>query len=78
MVEIYAALARAGLVAVPVNFRLRPEVAYIVQHSEARAIVVQDALRTLVDGIRDELPLDPNRWSTSAPPRRRAGAAYER
>lgn len=36
--EIYVALARAGLVAVPINFRLLgPEVAYIVQHAEARA-----------------------------------------
>ena len=36
--EIYVALARAGLVAVPINFRLvGPEIAYIVQHSEARA-----------------------------------------
>ena len=37
--EIYVALARAGLVAVPVNFRLlAPEIAYIAAHSEARAI----------------------------------------
>ena len=42
--EIYVALARAGLVAVPINFRLvGPEIAYIVQHSEARAFIVQDA-----------------------------------
>ncbi|MBL8330777.1 MAG: AMP-binding protein [Rubrivivax sp.] len=53
----YAGLARAGLVAVPVNFRLMgPEVAYIVQHSEARALIVQEDLRALVDGIRAELP----------------------
>ena len=40
--EIYAALARVGLVAVPINFRLAsPEVGYIVQHSEARALIVQ-------------------------------------
>jgi fatty-acyl-CoA synthase len=43
--EIYAALARAGLVAVPVNFRLRaPEIAYIVGHCEARALIVQASL----------------------------------
>jgi fatty-acyl-CoA synthase len=57
--EIYVALARAGLVAVPINFRLvGPEVAYIVQHSEARAFVVQEPLRALVDGIRAELPIE--------------------
>jgi fatty-acyl-CoA synthase len=54
--EIYAALARAGLVAVPVNFRLaRPEVAYIVQHSGAAACIVQEELRGVIDAIRDEL-----------------------
>ena len=61
--EAYAALARAGLVAVPINFRLKgPEVAYIVQHSEARACIVQDELRALVDAIRGELPLAPARY----------------
>ena len=78
--EIYAALARAGLVAVPVNFRLvGPEIAYIVQHSEARAIV---CCRTRCDRWSTA---DPRRaaarpgggMSTSAPPRRRAGAGYE-
>jgi acyl-CoA synthetase (AMP-forming)/AMP-acid ligase II len=61
--EIYAALARAGLVAVPINFRLKgPEVAYIVQHAEAQALVCQEALRALVDGIRDELPIAAARY----------------
>jgi fatty-acyl-CoA synthase len=60
--EIYAALARAGLVAVPINFRLMgPEVAYIVQHAGARAMVVQDELRAVIDGIRAELPIDAER-----------------
>src|SRR6476620_2489477 len=36
--EIYVALARAGLVAVPLNFRLMgAEIAYILGHSEAGA-----------------------------------------
>ena len=61
--EIYAALARAGLVAVPINFRLvGPEIAYIVSHSEARAFIVQESLRTLVDGIRAELPINAGRY----------------
>ena len=39
-------LARAGLVAVPINFRLlAPEIAYIAEHSEARAVIVQDEPR---------------------------------
>ena len=58
--EIYVALARAGLVAVPLNFRLMgPEIAYIVQHSEARAVIVQDDLRDRIEAIRAELPLLP-------------------
>jgi fatty-acyl-CoA synthase len=61
--EIYVALARAGLVAVPINFRLvGPEIAYIVQHSEARAFIVQEDLRAAVEGIRAELPIDAARF----------------
>lgn len=56
--EIYAALAAAGLVAVPINFRLTPpEIAYIVQHSEARAVIAQDELAAQVDAVRAELPV---------------------
>jgi acyl-CoA synthetase (AMP-forming)/AMP-acid ligase II len=61
--EIYVALARAGLVAVPINFRLSgSEVRYIVEHSEARAFIVQEDLRALVDGIREQLPIDVQRY----------------
>ena len=61
--EIYVALARAGLVAVPINFRLvGPEITYIVQHSEARAFIVQDDLRAAVEGIRAELPIGAGRY----------------
>ena len=55
--ELYAGLARAGLVAVPINFRLTaPEIAYIAGHSEARAFIVQDELLDRVEPVRDELP----------------------
>jgi acyl-CoA synthetase (AMP-forming)/AMP-acid ligase II len=63
--EIYTALARAGLVAVPINFRLAgPEVAYIVQHAEARALIVQEPLRAVVEGVRAELPVPAANWIT--------------
>lgn len=69
--ELYAALSRAGLVAVPINFRLAaPEVAYIVQHAEARAFVVQERLRGVVEGLRGEGPVLPGawvRWGDDAP-----------
>jgi fatty-acyl-CoA synthase len=43
--EIYTALSASGLVAVPINFRLMtPEIAYILEHCEAKALIVQDSL----------------------------------
>jgi acyl-CoA synthetase (AMP-forming)/AMP-acid ligase II len=70
--EIYVALARAGLVAVPINFRLAgPEMQYIVEHAEARAFIVQDDLRATVDGIRDALAIESGRYvlfGAAAPP----------
>jgi len=54
--EFYVGLAAAGLVAVPINFRLvAPEIAYIAQHCEARAFIVQDELVDRVEPIRAEL-----------------------
>jgi len=70
--EIYVALARAGLVAVPINFRLvGPEIAYIVEHCDARAFIVQEELRAVVDGIRNGLSIDTGRcvlFGAPAPP----------
>jgi fatty-acyl-CoA synthase len=61
--EIYVALARAGLVAVPINFRLvGGEIAYIADHAEARAFIVQDDLRATVDAIRASLQVDDSRY----------------
>jgi acyl-CoA synthetase (AMP-forming)/AMP-acid ligase II len=56
--ELYVAIARAGLVAVPINFRLvGPEVQYIAQHCQARAFVVQDDLVAGVAAISDALDI---------------------
>ena len=61
--EIYVALARAGLVAVPINFRLAsPEIAYIVQHSEAAAVIAQEALLPQVQAVRAELGVPAHRF----------------
>lgn len=58
--EIYVALARAGLVAVPVNFRLTgPEVGYILAHAEAAALIAGSEFIGTVDALRGELPLRP-------------------
>jgi acyl-CoA synthetase (AMP-forming)/AMP-acid ligase II len=61
--EIYAAAAKAGLVAVPINFRLvGAEIAYIVNDCAARAFIVEDALLGAVEEIRAELPVAPGRY----------------
>jgi acyl-CoA synthetase (AMP-forming)/AMP-acid ligase II len=58
--ELYAAAALAGVVVVPINFRLTgPEVRYIVENCEARALFVQDELVGVVESIRAEVPVPP-------------------
>ncbi len=53
--EIYAAVAKAGLVMVPINFRLvGPEVQYIIENSEAKAVIVQDDLLDRLETVRAE------------------------
>ncbi|WP_421911616.1 AMP-binding protein [Marinobacter sp.] len=60
--EIYVALARVGLVAVPLNFRLLgSEITYILNHCEASALIAGSEFTGLIDSIRDELVLE--RWS---------------
>ena len=60
--EIYAAAAKGGLIAVPINFRLvGPEIAYIVNDCDARVLIVQDALMGAVEAIRADLPVEPER-----------------
>ncbi len=57
-VEIYAAMAFSGLVMVPINFRLvGPEIQYIAENCEARAIIVQDDLVPLLETVRSELSI---------------------
>jgi acyl-CoA synthetase (AMP-forming)/AMP-acid ligase II len=59
--ELYAACAKAGVVAVPVNFRLTGgEVRYLLEDSGAAAIFAGAELLDLVDSIRAELPLRPD------------------
>lgn len=56
--EIYVALARAGLVAVPLNFRLTaPEIAYILDNAEAGALIAGPEFVDTINAIAHELPL---------------------
>ena len=60
--DIYAATAKAGLVAVPVNFRLTaPEAAYIISNADVAAIIVQDELAGIIEEIGAGLPVGRNR-----------------
>jgi acyl-CoA synthetase (AMP-forming)/AMP-acid ligase II len=56
IVEIYLATAKTGLVIVPINFRLvGPEVEYIVNNSDAKALIVHDEFTPTVDAIKPNL-----------------------
>lgn len=57
--EIYAATAKAGLVAVPVNFRLTArEAAYIIANAEAAAVIVQHDLAGIIQEAAPEIPVE--------------------
>jgi len=57
--EFYVALAKAGLVAVPINFRLTPpEMRYIIEDAGASALIAQHDLVGSVEEIRVHLALD--------------------
>jgi fatty-acyl-CoA synthase len=61
--ELYAACAKVGLVVVPINFRLLgKEIRYIVENSEASALVVQDEFVGVVEDVRSELPIASERF----------------
>ena len=56
--ELYVALARAGLIALPLNFRLvSDELAYILKDAQVSALVCAQALQNKVLGITHALAL---------------------
>ena len=56
--ELLIAAAKLGAVMVPVNWRLAPpEVAYIVNDSQAKALFVGEGFGAMLERIRDETPL---------------------
>src|SRR4029077_1547998 len=76
--EIYAAVAKAGVVAVPINFRLvGPEIRYIAQNCEARAFIVQDALIARAEEVRGELDIPAPNWILLGGAARAGWRAYE-
>jgi long-chain acyl-CoA synthetase len=56
-VTLFYACFKAGLIAVPLNNRLKsPEIAYILQHSSARLCFSQPELAPAVEEIRNQCP----------------------
>lgn len=54
--ELYYGIAQIGAAVVPINFRIPPsEVKYILEHSEAVAVAVDDALMPLIEALRPQL-----------------------
>ncbi|MFZ9322672.1 MAG: class I adenylate-forming enzyme family protein [Hylemonella sp.] len=63
--EIYVGLARAGLVAVPLNFRLSgPEVAYILDNAEVAAVIAGPEFCSTLDAVRPQLKVPTGRYVT--------------
>ena len=56
IVEVFLATAKTGIIIVPVNFRIvSPEVEYIVNNSDAKALIVHDQFIPIVEPIRVNL-----------------------
>ena len=56
--EIYAAVAKAGLVAVPINFRLTaPEARFICEDCVVSVLIAEAALDQVADSLRETLDL---------------------
>lgn len=60
--EIYAATTKAGLIAVPINFRLLGlDILYILENCAARALIVQDELVASIEPLRAQLSITAER-----------------
>ena len=77
--EIYAAAAKAGVIAVPINFRLTAaEAAFIIEDAGARAVIAQTELIGIVEEIRADLDIPAaNFIHFGKGPRPPGWAAYE-
>lgn len=64
IVEMYLACAKSGIIIVPINFRLvSQEVAYILENSDAKALIVHDQFIDTVAPLRADLTaISPERY----------------
>ncbi len=76
--EIYVGLACAGLVAVPLNFRLSgPEIAYILDNAEVGAVIAGPDFCATVDPLRAQLRVPEGRYVTLGDSAPAGWTAYE-
>jgi len=77
--EIYAAAAKAGLIAVPVNFRLvAAEIRFILQDCAVAAVIAEQGLHDAIEEIRADLGHAPERFIHLGPERTPVGwQSYE-
>ena len=76
--EIYVGLARAGLVAVPLNFRLSaPEISYILQNAKVSTVITGPEFCGTLDELRDELPIAADRYLVIGEPPNATWRSYE-
>lgn len=65
-VEIYIACAKAGIIAVPINFRLNSsEILFICQNSEAKLIITEEKYLEVIKSIHPTL-IEKNGWSSDS------------
>jgi acyl-CoA synthetase (AMP-forming)/AMP-acid ligase II len=56
LVEIYCALAKAGIIGIPLNFRLSvPELSYIIENSGTTALILGEEFETTANQLKSQL-----------------------
>ena len=61
--EIYAACAKAGVIAVPLNFRLSPsEMRFIIEDCGATAVLAEHGLHAAIEEVRADLDMTEDRF----------------
>jgi len=57
LVEIYFALAKGGIIGIPLNFRLAPpELSYIIENSDATTLIIGEEFESTINQLKSQLP----------------------
>ena len=64
MLEVMFAAARAGLIYVPLNFRLAPpEMRFVLNDADVQVLFVGEDFRETIDRIKDRISLPSGAWA---------------